>query len=79
MCPQAATFFSPGAGYLVNGGVIDDLDPDKEILNCYRLADRYHQNPDVFTEMPLSRVHEHLFYTIKLIEAQNKARPRDDN
>ena len=49
------------------------------ILNCYRLADRYHQNPDVFVNMPLSRVLWHLKYTIKLIEAQNKARPRDDD
>jgi hypothetical protein len=64
---------------LVDGGLIDTLDPDDEILNCYRLADRYHQNPELFIEMPLSRIHKHIRYTIKLIEAQNKARPRDDD
>jgi len=29
--------------------------------------------------MPMSRVNEHIRYTIKLIEAQNKARPRNDD
>jgi len=27
----------------------------------------------------MSRVNEHIRYTIKLIEAQNKARPRNDD
>jgi len=48
-------------------------------LNCYRLADRFHQNPELFIAMPMSRVNEHIRYTIKLIEAQNKARPRNDD
>lgn len=79
MRSPAKTFFSAGAGYLVSGGVIDDLNADEITLNCYRLADRYHQNPEVFIEMPVSRINEHIRYTIKLIEAQNRARPRDDN
>jgi hypothetical protein len=29
--------------------------------------------------MPISRLRTHLHYTIKLIEAQEKARPRDDD
>jgi hypothetical protein len=62
----AARFFSRLGG--------DDL-----ILNCYRLADRFKQNPDVFIDMPISRLRTHLHYTIKLIEAQEKARPRDDD
>ena len=57
----------------VSGDVVD-LDPDEVILNCYRLADRFHQNPDVFLELPISRVNAHIYYTIKLIEAQAKAR-----
>jgi hypothetical protein len=59
----AAGFFSGIAG--------DDL-----ILNCYRLADRFKQNPDIFIDMPISRLRTHMRYTIKLIEAQEKARPR---
>ena len=62
--------FSPNKGY----GEFGNLDPDEIILNCYRLADRFHQNPDVFLEMPVTRINEHIHYTIKLIEAQNKAR-----
>jgi hypothetical protein len=52
---------------------------DDIILNCYRLADRFKQNPDVFIDMPISRLQTHIRYTIKLIEAQEKARPRDDD
>lgn len=56
------------------------VDTDEIIVNCYRLADRYHQNPEVFIELPMSRVNEHIRYTIKLIELQEKARrPRDDD
>lgn len=55
------------------------VNTDEIIINCYRLADRFHQNPEVFIEMPVSRVNQHLYYTIKLIELQEKARrPRDD-
>lgn len=53
------------------------MNPEDLILNCYRLADRYHQNPEVFTEMPLSRVSEHIRYTVRLIEIQNEARGED--
>ena len=61
-------------------GDFDTIDPDEDILNCYRLADRFHQNPEVFLEMPVSRVNWHIHYTIKLIEAQAKAQraARDD-
>jgi hypothetical protein len=55
------------------------LGGDDLILNCYRLADRFKQNPDVFIDMPISRLQTHVRYTIKLIEAQEKARPRDDD
>lgn len=55
------------------------VDPDEIILDCYRLADRFHQNPETFTEMPLSRLNDHIKYTIRLIEAQSKARERGDD
>ena len=68
--------FSPSKAF----GEFEALDPDEKILNCYRLADRFHQNPDVFLEMPVTRINEHIRYTIKLIEAQNKARrPREND
>jgi hypothetical protein len=50
------------------------VNPDDIILNCYRLAERYHQNPDVFVDMPLSKIDAHIRYTVRLIEAQNRAR-----
>jgi hypothetical protein len=53
--------------------------PENVILNCYRLADRFHQNPETFLAMPLSRVEQHIYYTVRLIEAQNRARPHDDD
>jgi hypothetical protein len=43
------------------------------------LADRFKQNPDIFIDMPISRLQTHIHYTIKLIEAQEKARPRDED
>jgi hypothetical protein len=49
------------------------------ILNCYRLADRYKQNPAVFLEMPLSAVDSHIRYTVKLIIAQRAAQARRDD
>jgi hypothetical protein len=52
---------------------------DDLILNCYRLADRFKQNPDIFIDMPISRLQTHVRYTLKLIEAQEKARPRADD
>lgn len=47
------------------------------VLDCYRLADRYHQNPDVFLAMPISAVRQHLSFTIMLIEAQRAAASKD--
>ena len=52
---------------------------DELILNCYRLADRFHQNPEVFLEMPLSRVEQHIRYTVKLTRLQRKAQEKSDN
>lgn len=75
MRASAATFFSPRTRDLVETAI----DTDEIIINCYRLADRYHQNPEVFIDMPLSRISEHIHYTIKLIELQEKARTRRDD
>ena len=71
MCVSAAAFFYRGAGDVVN--------PEDVILNCYRLAERYHQNPDIFVEMPLSKIDAHIYYTVRLIEVQNKARERGED
>jgi hypothetical protein len=49
------------------------------ILNCYRLADRYHQNPELFLDMPVSAVERHIDWTIKLIEAQRRAQEQSDD
>jgi hypothetical protein len=55
------------------------VDPDEFILNCYRLADRYHIDPDYLLDMPMSRVAMHLHYTVKLIDAQMRARRKSDD
>ena len=49
------------------------------IINCYRLADRFKQNPAVFLTMPVSEVTLHLIYTIKLTDIQNAARADKDD
>jgi hypothetical protein len=67
--------FCPNKAY----GEFGQLDPDEIILNCYRLADRFHQNPELFLEMPVTRVNWHIHYTVKLIEAQNKAQRAAQN
>lgn len=55
-----------------------DINPDDLILNCYRLADRFHQNPSVFLEMPISQVDQHIHWTVELIKAQRRANDEDD-
>ena len=50
------------------------VDENEFILNCYRLADRYHMDPDKLLDMPMSRVAMHVYYTVKLIDAQMRAR-----
>jgi hypothetical protein len=39
---------------------------DTVVLDCYRLADWYHQNPEVFLSMPLSDVRLHIRRTGEL-------------
>jgi len=55
------------------------VDQDHIILNCYRLADRFHQSPEHFINMPLSRLAMHIYYTVKLVEAQEWQRRRRDD
>lgn len=47
----------------------DELDI---ILDCYRLAEIYHQAPDVFLTMPLNDVHKHLMRTAQLRDKQRE-------
>jgi hypothetical protein len=54
-------------------------DPDELILNCYRLADRFHQNPELFLEMPMSRIEMHVRYTVKLTRLQQQAQQSDED
>jgi hypothetical protein len=75
VCLQAAKFFSAGAGDLVGNAP----EQDELILNCYRLADRFKQDPTLFLQMPVSQIAIHINYTIKLIEAQRSAREREES
>ena len=49
------------------------------ILNCYRLAHHYNQNPEVFTEMTLSRLGYHIYYTNRLIELREAEKQRQQD
>lgn len=53
-------------------------DADDLILDCYRLADRFHQNPEVFLEMPLSRIERHVHFIVKLTRLQRQAQQDSD-
>jgi hypothetical protein len=38
------------------------------------LAERFHQHPNTFLDLPVSEVWTHVRHTVELIEMQNKAR-----
>ena len=63
---QAAGFFSPRPGGL---GLNEDEDI---ILNCYWLAQWYHQNPEVFLSMPISQVQIHMMRTQRIAEIRRE-------
>jgi len=44
------------------------------VLNCYWLAEHFHQHPKVFLDLPLSEVRMHVSHTLELIEVREKAR-----
>jgi hypothetical protein len=46
---------------------------EEMILDCYRLAEHYHQHPDVFLAMPLEDVKLHAYRTAQLIERRRAA------
>jgi hypothetical protein len=48
-------------------------DEENVILDCYRLAEIYHQSPDVFLAMPLDEVRLHLIRTWQLRKKQREA------
>ena len=54
-------------------------DQDELILNCYRLADRFKLNPDVFLSMPITDIGRHIHYTVKLTELQREAQSGSDD
>jgi hypothetical protein len=43
------------------------------ILDCYRLAEFYHQHPDVFLNMPVEDVRTHAMRTAQLIERRRRS------
>jgi hypothetical protein len=51
-------------------GVIDTEDM---ILDCYRLARWYHQNPEDFLALPLSEVRLHMLRTSQLAKLMRAA------
>jgi hypothetical protein len=53
-------------------GIDEDL-----VLDCYRLADFYHVNPEIFLDMPFGQVVMHLRNTIRLAEIKAEEARRD--
>ena len=51
------------------------VDAEEMILDCYRLAQYYHQHPDVFLAMPLEEVRLHAYRTAQLI---NRRRAQEE-
>jgi hypothetical protein len=45
-------------------------DEENIVLDCYRLAEVYHQNPEVFLAMPIDDVRRHLLRTGQLRRLQ---------
>jgi hypothetical protein len=48
-------------------------DAEEMILDCYRLAQFYHQHPDVFLNMTLEEVKLHAYRTAQLLERRRAA------
>jgi hypothetical protein len=51
---------------------------DELILDCYRLAEHYHQPPEHFLNMTLSVLQTHRHYTAELIRQRQAAQRRPD-
>ena len=47
------------------------LTDDNIVLDCYRLAYHYKQNPELFLNMTLGEVQTHLSRTIQLMKIMN--------
>jgi hypothetical protein len=45
---------------------------DSIVIDCYRLARFYHQNPEVFLSMPFDEVKQHLMRTYQLRQEENE-------
>lgn len=58
-------------------GVGIGADTDAVVLDCYWLAQWYHQSPEVFLAMPLSQVQLHVKRTDQIRAL--RAAARDDN
>ena len=49
------------------------------VLDCYWLAQWYHQSPDVFLAMPLSQVRIHMMRTQQIAELRRAHAAAQDN
>lgn len=52
--------------------------PEDLVLDCYRLARWYHQNPETFLAMPLSDVALHRHRTAQLVRLARKEAEDED-
>ena len=59
--------------------MVVEENPEELIVNCYRMAQKFAQSPEVFLNMPISRFNAHLYYTVRMMEAENRARRRRDD
>ncbi len=49
------------------------------VLDCYWLAQWYHQNPEVFLSMPLSQIQTHVMRSNQLAELRRARQSADSD
>lgn len=45
---------------------------DNIIINCYRLAEKYHCDPNVFLAQPISHIGRHLYWTDRMNQFEDE-------
>jgi len=53
-------------------------DEDRLVLDCYWLAQWYHQSPEHFLAMPITEVQLHIMRTQQIAELRRQHAERDD-
>jgi hypothetical protein len=58
--------------------VVALADIDAIVFDCYRLARWYQQSPDVFLDLPISKMRQHIFWSLKLAARMREEQGREE-